>query len=199
MEGERRLGVATAAVGGSVVVLVLVVVTASSGSVHPISESTRTISPQPVPTGGGAASAPVQTPPPPQRWSRDAWPLPDWLGALVEAAVLAGLVVAVLVLLRAVVRKLVEIVSAVRLPQAEPQDAVGVDRVVSPERLAEAVGTGLGAVGTGTPSDAIVACWLALERAAASAGVERRPRSCSAARTPPCWACRSACSRCGAC
>jgi hypothetical protein len=46
--------------------------------------------------------------------------------------------------------------------------------VVSAERLAEAVESGLGTVSTGMPANAVVACWLALERAAASAGVPRR-------------------------
>jgi hypothetical protein len=41
------------------------------------------------------------------------------------------------------------------------------------ERLAEAVDEGLRAVERGTPSDAVIACWVGLEDAAEAAGVPR--------------------------
>ena len=43
------------------------------------------------------------------------------------------------------------------------------------ERLAEAVETGLVRVESGTPSDAVIACWAALEEAAAAIDVVREP------------------------
>lgn len=41
------------------------------------------------------------------------------------------------------------------------------------ERLAEAVETGLAQIDRGTPNNAVIACWVALEDAAAAAGVAR--------------------------
>ena len=46
---------------------------------------------------------------------------------------------------------------------------------VKAERLAEAVDTGLSRIDSGTATDAVIACWVALEEAAASAGVARDP------------------------
>lgn len=181
MEGVRRQPgavavAATVAAGG--VVAVLVVLASSAGSVHPVSPSTRSAQPLgPPPVGSGPT--PSETPPPPtpyQGWARDQWQLPAWLGTLVDAALLTALAVVVFVLLRLAVRKAAAVIREVRMPPpAFPQDAVGGERVISAERLAAAVGTGLEAVAAGTPSNAIVACWQALERAAAGAGVERRP------------------------
>jgi hypothetical protein len=175
MEGDRRQ-LALAAVAVCAVVGVLVVVASSSGSVHPVSESTATVSPRPGPADGGASTTPtfLPSPTPPERWSRTPWELPDWLGALVEAAFVAGFALVALLLVRLLVRKVIEVVTAVRLPEPLPQDAVGHERVVSAERLARSVDESLATVATGTPSNAIVACWLALERTAAAAGVGRR-------------------------
>jgi hypothetical protein len=45
---------------------------------------------------------------------------------------------------------------------------------VKVDRLADAVESGLAAVDSGTATDGVIACWVALERAAASAGVGRQ-------------------------
>jgi hypothetical protein len=59
----------------------------------------------------------------------------------------------------------------VQLPEAE-DDGSEWERV-KVDRLAEAVESGLAAVDSGTATDAVIACWVALEGAAASAGVAR--------------------------
>jgi len=46
---------------------------------------------------------------------------------------------------------------------------------VKTERLAEAVDVGLARIDSGKATDAVIACWVALEEAAASAGVPRDP------------------------
>ena len=43
------------------------------------------------------------------------------------------------------------------------------------DRLAEAVDAGLARIDSGTAADAVIACWVALEEAAASVGVAREP------------------------
>jgi hypothetical protein len=71
------------------------------------------------------------------------------------------------------VRLIYRIARKVELPQAEAVDAEW-ERVKA-ERLAEAVDTGLSRIDSGTPTDAVIACWVALEEASASAGVARDP------------------------
>jgi hypothetical protein len=182
MQGDqRRLGtsaVVAAAVAcmGVVAVIVLVVFAASGDSVHPVSDSTRQRLPPPVRVEPGQGATPTQTPTatPAPGWSKEPWNLPDWLGTLLQGAVLIAAAIVVLLVLRLILRKVAEIASEVRIPQGLSRDGTTAGQVVSAEQLAEAVDTGLGSVSTGTPSNAIVACWLALERAAASAGVPRR-------------------------
>jgi Domain of unknown function (DUF4129) len=182
MEGERR-GLRTSSVVAAVVacvgvvaVVVLVVFAASGGSVHPVSESTRQRSLPPVTSDEGAGPTPSLTPTdsPAPGWSKQPWNLPEWLGVLVQGAILTAGAIAALLLLRLIVRKVAEIASEVKVPQGLSRDGSAAGQVVSAERLAEAVESGLGTVSTGTPANAIVACWLTLERVAASAGVPRR-------------------------
>jgi hypothetical protein len=59
----------------------------------------------------------------------------------------------------------------VKLPEAENDDTDW--ERVKVDRLAEAVESGLATVDSGTATDAVIACWVALEDAAASAGVAR--------------------------
>jgi hypothetical protein len=57
-----------------------------------------------------------------------------------------------------------------------PREKKGRDRSqqrTKAERLAEAVNQGLHAVERGTPTDAVIACWVGLEDAAEAAGVPR--------------------------
>ena len=46
---------------------------------------------------------------------------------------------------------------------------------IAAQKLAEAVDTGLAGIESGRATDAVIACWVALEEAAASAGVAREP------------------------
>jgi hypothetical protein len=62
----------------------------------------------------------------------------------------------------------------VKLPVAETNDADDWERV-KVDKLSDAVDAGLAAMETGTATDAVIACWVALEDAAASAGVARQP------------------------
>jgi hypothetical protein len=157
-------------------VVVLVVFAASGDSVHPFSESTKQRVAPPAEVPSGADATPNQTPTgtPAPGWSKQPWNLPDWLGTLVQGAFLIVGAVVVFLVLRLIVRKVAEIAREVKVPEGLSRDGSMAGQVVSAEQLAEAVDAGLGSVSAGTPSNAIVACWLALERAAASAGVPRR-------------------------
>ena len=90
--------------------------------------------------------------------------MPEWLKALWQALVYLVIAAIVLFLGRLVYR----IIRKVELPQAEVADAEW-ERMKA-ERLAEAVDTGLARIDSGTATDAVIACWVALEEAAASAG-----------------------------
>ena len=95
--------------------------------------------------------------------------MPDWLKALWQALVYTAITLVVLFLIRALYR----FVRKVELPEVEPDDADWERMKV--DRLAEAVESGLAAVDSGTATDGVIACWVALEDAAASAGVPREP------------------------
>jgi hypothetical protein len=69
-------------------------------------------------------------------------------------------------------RALYRLIRKVELPELEDQDTDW--ERVKVDRLAEAVESGLAAVESGTATDAVIACWVALEDAAASAGVARQ-------------------------
>ena len=178
VQGSRPAGAVAAvvAVVGLVVLGALVVFASSSGSVDPISESTlrRTAPFEPPPATG--PEIPTQTPTgtPTPLVSDEPWQIPDWLSTLVQTVILAIGLVAILLVLRYLVRRAVDFGRQVKVPEGLDRDPAFGERMVSEEQLADAVETGLGSVDTGTPSNAIVACWLALEKAAASAGVPRR-------------------------
>jgi uncharacterized protein DUF4129 len=145
-----------------------VVLASAGGSVRPISESTLKSSPRPLPTL--TPTNRVQAPTPfsqPEKKDEGGRPMPDWLKSLWQA--LIYLVIAAIVLLLG--RLLYRILRQVELPQAEAADADW-ERLKA-DRLAEAVDTGLARIDTGTATDAVIACWVALEEAAASAGLAR--------------------------
>lgn len=158
-----------------VVVLVLgvlgiaaVVFASAGGPVRPVSESTlRNTEPRQELTYTPSATAPTNQPATPK--PGDNRPMPEWLKTLwlafayALAAVVAGLLVYLLV----------RMLRGVRLPPAEPEDPEW-ERLKS-QRLAEAVESGLAAVDEGDPADGVIACWVALEQAAASAGAARDP------------------------
>lgn len=171
--GARRSSAlaAAGAVGLATAVVGLVVLVSSTGSVSPIGESTatrnpsiRTLSPQRTP------SQPVVSP-----GARiDPIDLPGWLtislkflGMAVAAAIVCGLAYLILRLLYGFFRQL-------RLPEVEQDTSDDWERVAT-ERLADAVDEGLSRMDAGRAADAIVACWVALEQTAASAGVPREP------------------------
>jgi hypothetical protein len=171
MQPTRRSVLAVAAVLVlGVAAVVLVVFASAGGSVQPVSESTRTAAPRTPPSIEVTQSVSVPTPgegPSP----RDIKPIeiPEWIKALWTALVYAAAVLVVLFLLRLVYR----ILRRVELPQAEDGETDW--ERVKVDRLAEAVESGLSAMDSGTATDAVIACWVALEEAAASAGVAREP------------------------
>jgi len=147
-----------------------VVLASAGGPVRPVSESTLRSTPRPEPTStrfpGVLEPTPLPPPPGSQIKSR---PVPEWLNALRQA--LLWLAAAVLAAFLGWV--IYRILRKVELPQAEIEDTDW-ERMKA-DRLAEAVDTGLSRIDTGTATDAVIACWVALEEAAASAGVARDP------------------------
>ncbi|ADB30526.1 hypothetical protein Kfla_1425 [Kribbella flavida DSM 17836] len=171
MQRTRRSVLAvTAAVVLGIAVVVLVVLASAGGSVQPFSESTLSASPRSIPTQSVsqpfAAPTPIDGPSPEEVTPVE---MPEWLKALWQALVYAVATLVALFLLRALYRLL----RKVELPQGEDDDTDW--ERVKVDRLAEAVETGLASVESGTASDAVIACWVALEEAAASAGVAREP------------------------
>jgi hypothetical protein len=173
--GAGRLSALAAAgvVGLAAAVVGLVVFASSTGSVRPISESTRTRTPPPLPTltptdepmSSGQSAAPQ---------SREPFDLPDWLVPLLKVLVYAGTTLVVGAIVFLLVRLLLRFLRALRMPEVEPDNTEDWERVAT-ERLTQAVDSGLGALDSGSSADAIIACWVALEQAAATAGVARLP------------------------
>jgi hypothetical protein len=147
-----------------------VVLASAGGPVRPVSESTLRSTPRPEPTDAPSetVSAPTPIPPPPSR-EPEQRPLPEWLSALWQALIWLVIAACALFLGWLIYR----IVRKVELPAAETEDTDW-ERLKA-DRLAEAVDTGLTRIESGTATDAVIACWVALEQAAASAGVARDP------------------------
>jgi hypothetical protein len=168
MQTQRRGALVLAAVLlVGVVAAGLVVLASASGPVRPVSKSTLHPSPRPVPTWlqSDTPSVPsFNTPPKREVKTR---PMPDWLKVLWQA--LVWTVIAAVVLFIGLL--LYRIIQKVQLPKAEPED-VDWERAKA-DRLAEAVDTGLARIDTGVATDAVIACWVALEDAAAGAGLPR--------------------------
>ncbi len=158
-----------------VVVLILgiagagfVVLASAGGSVRPVSESTLSPKPAPVVT----RTPPPQTQPTlsdPTTTPTKGRETPSWLQGLFQAffwLVGAALLVFIALLIYRVLRR-------VQLPTTVEADPDW-ERVAA-QKLAEAVDTGLAGIESGRATDAVIACWVALEGAAASAGVAREP------------------------
>ncbi|MFC0627399.1 DUF4129 domain-containing protein [Kribbella deserti] len=163
------VGLAAAAVG-------LVVLVSSTGSVRPVGESTAVRTPPTTfPTPDNTPTPPVSSPGGKRPEPID---LPEWLtlGLKFILYTLAAVVVASLAYF--LVRLLYRFLRQLRLPKVEPDTSEDWERVAT-ERLADAVDQGLSGMNSGRATDAIVACWVALEQAAAGAGVPRE-----AAETP---------------
>ncbi|QNE20902.1 DUF4129 domain-containing protein [Kribbella qitaiheensis] len=170
MQPRRRGAVAVVAVVMlGLAAIALVVLASAGGSVRPVSESTLSSSPRPLPTKTQSAQVTVPTPgaPPPAAHPPKPVKIPDWVKALWQALFYTAAILVVLLLGRVLYRLL----RKVELPEAENEDSDWERMKV--DRLAEAVESGLAAVDSGTATDAVIACWVALEDAAASAGVER--------------------------
>lgn len=153
-----------------VAAVALVVLASAGGSVRPVSESTLSATPRELPTR--TPSAIVNAPTPvdgPEGKQVEPVEMPGWLTALWQAAVYAISTLLLLFLIRALYR----FVRKVELPTTEIEDSDWERMKV--DRLAEAVESGLVAVDSGTATDGVIACWVALEDAAASAGVPREP------------------------
>ena len=153
-----------------VAAVALVVLASAGGSVRPVSESTLSASPRELPTQSSSVSLNAPTPiDGPEGKEANPIQMPDWLKALWQALVYTAIALIVLFLIRALYR----FVRKVEIPEVEPDDADWERMKV--DRLAEAVESGLLAVDSGTATDGVIACWVALEDAAASAGVPREP------------------------
>jgi hypothetical protein len=170
MQTQRRGALAVAALLLlGVVAAGFVVLASASGPVRPVSESTLSSSPRPLPTFTPSdTGAPPPSGTPSQRPVKPV-EMPGWLKALWQAVIYLA-IAALLVFIGLVIYR---IISKVRLPQAEPDDADW-ERLKT-ARLAEAVDEGLARIDSGLATDAVIACWVALEEAAASAGVPRDP------------------------
>jgi hypothetical protein len=130
-----------------------VILASAAGSVRPFDGSRNTWSTKPSPIGHDGKA--------PEVYGQIGW----WDGVW-SAILYAALIVTALVLLR-VVYLVITAEAWTRKPKA-------VDRQQHPlERLAEAVESGLAEIHRGTPANAVIACWVALEQAAAAAGVAR--------------------------
>ena len=135
-------------------VLLLVVIASAAGSVRPFDGRKNQWSLEPRP--------PRNTVDPSPRTGGD---LELWWGPFWTA--LLYLVVALVVLV--LIRLIYQVATAPR----EKKSRTGKLSPTKAERLAEAVDRGLRAVDRGTPSDAVIACWVGLEDAAEAAGVPR--------------------------
>ncbi|MEV8373669.1 DUF4129 domain-containing protein [Kribbella sp. NPDC056861] len=169
MQRSRRSALAVAVVLMlGVAAVALVVLASAGGSVRPYSESTATAAPREMPTRTPpGATPPVQGSPPVQRDIKP-FETPAWVTFVWQALFYTVIALLVLFLLRALYRML----NQVELPTVERSDSEW-ERVKA-ERLADAVEEGLAAIDSGTAADGVIACWVALEDAAASAGVERQ-------------------------
>jgi hypothetical protein len=135
-------------------VFLLVVIASAAGSVRPFDGRKNQWSLKPPPPHNRI------DPGPRNGGDIELWWRPFWTALLY-------LVVALVVLL--LLRLIYQVATAPREKKSRAQK-------VSPtkaERLAEAVDEGLRAVERGTPSDAVIACWVGLEDAAEAAGVPR--------------------------
>jgi hypothetical protein len=169
MQPRRRGAVAVVAVVMlGLAAVALVVLASAGGSVRPVSESTLSSSPRPLPTQKASETVTLPTPgTPPSQKPVKPGKIPDWVKALWQALFYTAVTLALLLLGWALYR----LIRKVELPVAENDDNDWERMKV--DRLAEAVESGLAAVDSGTATDAVIACWVALEDAAASAGVAR--------------------------
>ena len=144
-----------------VAAVALVVLASAGGSVRPVSESTIVSSPRPIPTLSVTpkVAPPAFNSPPPVREGTP-HQMPTWLKAILTTLLYVAGSLLVLFLLRLLYR----MIRNVELPVAETNDADDWERV-KVDKLSDAVEAGLAAMESGTATDAVIACWVALEDA----------------------------------
>jgi len=156
----------------AVAALGLVAVAARSGRTPSFSAvTTRTPAPTPTTTVTETAG-PTPTTLSPTPAGGNGWVLPGTTFVIVALAALAYLIGFWAWLLH---RSRGGRLTRRQLPRPGQAAATGEPDPMVAGELAGAVDAGLRRVAEGEPRDAIVACWVLLERAAADAGVERRP------------------------
>lgn len=172
---QRRLQ-AVAAVLVAFAALGLVAVSASSGrtqTLTPITTPSSAAAPSELPSPGPTEAAPPAAPEPGSTWS-----LPRWLVTVLVLLCLAGVFAYLLRLARS---------DRLRWRWQWPRGAEPVPDAAGgppPDRamtgaLAQAADAGLVQLADGPPRDAVIACWVLLEGAAATAGTARRPAETS--------------------
>jgi hypothetical protein len=149
--GRRGKGPVVLVLG--LVVAGLVILASAAGSVRPFDGSKNTWSRQPEP--------PERYGRPPELKSAIGWWDSLWTAILYVAIIVIALIV---------LRILYQVITADHPPRERKTDLAERHPV---ERFAEVVETGLAEIERGKPSDAVVACWVALEDAALAAGVAR--------------------------
>lgn len=174
MEASPRSApaVAVALVLG-IAVVGLVLLASSSGTVRPATEATLSVArpDSPTPTASPSVGATTSTAPKSGAEPKPA-AAPGWLKAVLQAAAYGIGALALLALLYPL-RAALRLLRDVELPHAEP-DRTHWEKV-QVDHLAAAVDAGLAAVESGTADDGVIACWVALEDAAAAAGAPRAP------------------------
>jgi hypothetical protein len=169
MQPNRRSALAVAVVLMlGVAAIALVVLASAGGSVRPYSESTASASPRELPSITPPAGNPQPQGTPPPRPQIKPVKQPAWIQFLWQALFYIAVTILVLLLIRALYRMM----NKVELPTPERSGEAWERLKV--DRLADAVESGLAAVDSGTATDGVIACWVALEGAAASAGVGRQ-------------------------
>ncbi|MDC5698685.1 DUF4129 domain-containing protein [Intrasporangium calvum] len=168
MTGRGMQGLAGLAAGcGAALVMAFLVVAASAGPTDLVSRPRASLVTGP-PTSG---LTPTLTAEPRESVDSEGvkgWD-PDGLLAVLVQVVVVLVVIAVLVLLALAVRDLLRRVAPRLTSETEP----GFGRPEVPAGILEGADLGLDAMGRGTPRNAIVAAWVALEQAAAMAGLPR--------------------------
>ncbi|MFI5709859.1 DUF4129 domain-containing protein [Kribbella sp. NPDC051620] len=168
MQPSRRSALAVAVVLMlGVAAIALVVLASAGGSVRPYSESTASAAPRELPTITPRGGDPQAQQSPPPRPEIKPVRQPAWIQFLWQALFYIAVTILGLLLIRALYRMMTKVELPTPERSGEAWERLKVDR------LAEAVESGLAAVDSGTASDGVIACWVALERAAESAGVGR--------------------------
>ena len=163
------VGVVTGAAG---VVMAALVVAASGRSPDLMSRPSTTVGSEPPTTTGQQITAVPQesgAPPPVRGWD------PDGLFAVLVQVIVVLIIIGVLLLFALALRDLLRRVT----PRITGEGEAAFAGPEVPRAVLEGADQGLEALERGAPRNAIVAAWVALEGAAASAGLPRHPAETS--------------------